>query len=231
MKRPALDARTLQELLGADADAVPQRAPLHSLVALLREAAALTVALESRPDVHQEVAALAPGLQDLVARLRDLPRVASAARAELPVSMLPERSPVSGRANVLAAPVAYRFEADRTVAQARYDQQHEGPAGGAHGGVVAATFDELLGVAQMQAGAAGYTVELDIRYHRVTPLYRPVTYEAWIESTTPTRLTLSAHSHEGEQLLAEARGVFAVREELTRRHIGGQSQGHTGTHA
>ena len=56
-----------------------------------------------------------------------------------------------------------------------FTEQYEGPAGGVHGGVLAASFDEILGIAQMAAGVAGYTGTLEVRYLAVTPLHTVVT--------------------------------------------------------
>jgi acyl-coenzyme A thioesterase PaaI-like protein len=210
-----LDPQTLERLLGVTSEAARPRAALHALVATLRDLAALTVTLDSHPEVDAAVAALAAPLERVVSRLAALPRVDSAATADLPMSMLPERSPVSGRANVVAPPVRYRIEAGRTLAEACYGAHHEGPAGGVHGGIVAATFDEILGVAQIHAGVAGYTVELDVRYHAITPLHRTIRYEAAVESRHPRRLVAVARStDEDGRLLADARGTFAIREEF-----------------
>ena len=43
-----------------------------------------------------------------------------------------------------------------------------------HGGVIAAVFDEVLAMANVISGAAGFTGTLTIRYRKKTPLNTPI---------------------------------------------------------
>jgi acyl-coenzyme A thioesterase PaaI-like protein len=83
-----------------------------------------------------------------------------------------------------------------------------------HGGVVAGAFDEILGVAQMASGRAGYTGTLEVRYHRVTPLHTLITYEAGVDRHEGRKLYMWARSTADGELLAEATGVFVTREQF-----------------
>jgi acyl-coenzyme A thioesterase PaaI-like protein len=46
-----------------------------------------------------------------------------------------------------------------------------------HGGIIAAVFDEVLSMANVITGKAGFTGTLTIKYHRKTPLNTPI--ELW----------------------------------------------------
>jgi acyl-coenzyme A thioesterase PaaI-like protein len=53
-------------------------------------------------------------------------------------------------------------------------RQYEGPPGAAHGGIVAAYLDEVLGGAVAAAGRGSVTGELTVRYVRPTPTESPL---------------------------------------------------------
>jgi acyl-coenzyme A thioesterase PaaI-like protein len=210
---PAVSA-LMDQWLGHGVEHHDARQSVHGIADRLRAVAADLVRVDvesAEPDLVTEAERAAERLLDTV---RALPRVhTTPATAPLPVSYLSERSPVSGRSNPSAPPIRIRFGTP-TVAEVVYTEQHEGPPGGAHGGVVAATFDEVLGVAQMASGAAGYTATLEVRYRSITPLHTLVTIEADVERRDGRRLEMWARSTANGTLCAEARGIFLVRERV-----------------
>ncbi|MDT7537873.1 MAG: hypothetical protein QOI82_1458 [Actinomycetota bacterium] len=126
-----------------------------------------------------------------------------------------ERSPFSGRCNALAAPLTVTYDGDRTLAHATYGEAYEGPPGSVHGGHVIAAFDDLLGVAQAVTGTAGFTGTLTVRLVARTPLHERIDYEAGVESHSGRKVTVWGRSTLGDELLAEATGIFiAPREGL-----------------
>lgn len=202
--------------LGNDLDATEQRRSVHRVAATLRQVASELVRVDAEA---ADVDDLQP-VEDLADRLRRavtaLPHAASTpAGAPAPVSHLAERSPVTGAANPVAAPLHVRF-GDPTVAHVVWTEQFEGPVGGVHGGAIAAAFDEVLGIAQMAAGVAGYTGTLQVRYLEVTPLHTPVTIEAGVERLEGRRLTMWARATADGRVRARACGVFVVRDHLAR---------------
>ena len=208
-------ARLMDRWLGNGIDHGEQRESVHRLAETLRTIASELVRVDAEA---ADMQVLLP-LEDLADRLRHgvtaLPQVeGTPAAAPLPVSYLAVRSPVTGAANPVAAPLRVRFGAT-TVAHVVYREQHEGPAGGVHGGVVAASFDEVLGIAQMASGAAGYTGSLHVRYRAVTPLHTLVTIEAGVDRRDGRRLHVWARSSADGTLCAEATGVFVVRQQLS----------------
>ncbi len=196
--------------LGLGIEHDPRRDAMHEMVTTLRALArdvATTDVESADPRAVDDVVAAATARRDGV---RALPRLATTpARAQLPASYLFERSPVTGRMNAVAAPLALTFDGSSATATVTYTEQYEGPAGGVHGGIIAAAFDELLGVAQMATDRPGYTAGLEIRYRSITPLHVPITYEAWIEDLDGPRLVMAGRSTADGRLCAEATGVFA----------------------
>ena len=55
------------------------------------------------------------------------------------------------------------MDAAAGVVRARFSSAYEGTPGLLHGGVPAATFDELLGLATVFSGGAGMTRDLHVR--------------------------------------------------------------------
>jgi acyl-coenzyme A thioesterase PaaI-like protein len=209
--------------LGGSHEPGASRRQVHALAAALREAAHALYRVDAERSDLEELRPLADRVRAVTRVLERQPdhrAHGSTAAAPVPAGLLPERSPVSGRANALAPPLRYEHEGPVTRAHVTYGAAHEGPVGGVHGGVVAAAFDELLGVAQMASGAAGYTGELTIRYRRVTPLHEPITYEASVTSREGRRLQVRATSTDGTHELAEAHGTFVIQQELGPDHDG-----------
>lgn len=126
---------------------------------------------------------------------------------------LGERSPISGEANPLAAPLRVWIDGDTTRARATYRAAHEGPPGHVHGGVLLGAFDELLAVAQAASGLPGYTGTLSVRLRRPTPLFQPIDYEAGVDRVEGRKIHVWGKSlHRGE-VTAEAEGIFIRRAE------------------
>jgi acyl-coenzyme A thioesterase PaaI-like protein len=121
---------------------------------------------------------------------------------------LSERSGITGRANPIAPPLHIEFDGAVARAWATYDAAYEGPPNCLHGGFVAAAFDDLLGVAQMTSGAAGFTGTLTVKMRKPTPLYRRIDYEAGVSRVDGRKIWVWGRSYDGETLLAEAEILF-----------------------
>ena len=87
-------------------------------------------------------------------------------------------SPVSGRRNAIALPLKLWKAGDKEVlGEAIFSSTYAGPPNAVHGGIIAAVFDEILAMANVISGNAGFTGTLTIKYHDKTPLNTPV--ELW----------------------------------------------------
>lgn len=176
----------IDRVLGLDPDALGS----DELDALVEQVAVLRAAFDATPDLRTE---------------GDFGPLAN---APPPHGMLVERSPVSGRSNALAVPLRYSFDDQITRAEAVFSRAYEGPPGGVHGGYVAAALDEVLGVAQMATGQAGFTGTLQIRYHAITPIGERITYVSGPGDRDGRKLRMWARSYADSELVSEAEGVF-----------------------
>ncbi len=122
-------------------------------------------------------------------------------------------SPIRGRLNPTAPPFLLEpgTREDGSpclVGQVQMGRRYEGPPHGVHGGWVAALFDEALGAAQGLVDSRGMTALLKVRYRQVTPLERPLRFEAWVHEQRGRRTVMRASCHAGDRLTADAEGIF-----------------------
>jgi acyl-coenzyme A thioesterase PaaI-like protein len=181
--------------------------------------------------------ALAAALRDLLAHLpasaiedeelaRLLPvlraageRVAAAGRApasDRPVSLyagmenFQDTGPIVGLSNPIAPPLEAHVDAEAGVvrARARFSAAYEGAPGLLHGGILAAAFDELLGLATVFSGGAGMTRDLHVRYLQPTPIGVELSFTGRLDRAEGRRLFVSAEVEANGLRTAEASGVF-----------------------
>lgn len=200
----------LENWLPGDAPVTGQRAALHRLAAAMR-----TVA-EALTDMQAEEAdllAAAEAMEQFGARLETTRTghrpwgFAESAPAGDARAMF-DRSPVIGLGNPVAPPLRMEVDGDRIVGRATFGAQYEGPPGHVHGGIIAAAFDEVLGMAQARTGQPGMTGTLTIRYRRPTPLHTEVIFQARVDRVEGRKIFAAGTLHAGETLCAEAEGIF-----------------------
>ena len=195
-------------------DADPLRASRHRTADHVRDAIAKLPAVDvtqTPPERLMEIEETAARLAELLAEAADLRERGPLPTLPAPDGALVERSPISGRANALAPPVHYAFEGEVTRAWTIFSLAYEGPPGGVHGGHIAAAFDEVLGVAQMSSGAAGFTGTLTVRYHQLTPIGTRIDYEARPVRRDGRKLYVHATASAGGVLVSEAEGLFITQ--------------------
>jgi acyl-coenzyme A thioesterase PaaI-like protein len=124
-------------------------------------------------------------------------------------------SPVSGKRNPIAPPVRMWKEGKEVHGEATFSPTYAGPPDSVHGGIIAAVFDELLSMANVITGKAGFTGTLTIKYHRKTPLNTPV--ELWgVNMRQDGRKQLSrAEMRVNGEVTASAEGLFISAAEST----------------
>ena len=119
-----------------------------------------------------------------------------------------DHSPLSGKANPLAAPVMARIVGDKVVGTARFGGAYEGPPGCVHGGFVAAVHDEILGLANSMGNRPGMTGTLTVVYRSPTPLYTELRMEATLDRVDGRKQYCSSSIWAGDTLCSEAEGIF-----------------------
>jgi acyl-coenzyme A thioesterase PaaI-like protein len=135
------------------------------------------------------------------------------------------RSPLVGEVSPLAPPVTWDFVDGRIVAHGTYHAVYEGPPGYVHGGWVALTFDELLGMSNIASGHPGMTGTLKVRYLRPTPLYTRVDLEGWTERVEGRRIVAKGTMTVDGEVTAEAEGLFVTIDPALAAEYFGRTKG------
>lgn len=117
-------------------------------------------------------------------------------------------SPVSGRRNPVAPPVRMWRDGDEVRGEAIFSPTYAGPPNSVHGGIIAAVFDELLSMANVISGSAGFTGTLTIKYLRHTPLDRPIELWAVNDRNSGRKQFSRGEMRVDGQVTASAEGLF-----------------------
>ncbi len=124
------------------------------------------------------------------------------------------RSPVVGEASPLAPRIDWDLTDDAIdgkpgiVAHGVFGAPYEGPPGHVHGGMIALAFDEVLGIANIAGEHPGMTGRLTIHYRKPTPLFHELQFRAAVDRVEGRRIMSRAELWDGDELTAEAEGVF-----------------------
>lgn len=119
-----------------------------------------------------------------------------------------EDSVVSGRANPLGMAAEFDYDGETAVARVVLGPAFEGAPGRAHGGVVAAIFDETMGAVLPVSGTLGYTGSLNVRYLAPAPVGAPLEFRARLVSRQGRKVNIEAEGLAHGEPFAEAWGMF-----------------------
>ena len=89
-------------------------------------------------------------------------------------------------------------------------QDHQGPPGFAHGGIVATALDEAMALALHAEGLDARTRRLELELLAPAPVGAFVEVEASIEGREGRRVRTRARAREGDTVVAEAAADFVV---------------------
>lgn len=115
---------------------------------------------------------------------------------------------VGGPANPISAELAFESAEDEVVVRTVLGAAYEGAPGRAHGGMVAALFDDITGFTLPMAGTMAYTGELTTRYLRPVPIGTPLEFRARIVGRDGRKLTVAAECRVGGEVVATAVALF-----------------------
>lgn len=184
----------------------------RQLADVLRE---LLARLPASAVADEEVLALVPvlrGAAERMAAARRAPAGEQSASLYAGMENFQDTGPIVGLSNPIAPPLDAQVDAEAGLvrARARFSAAYEGAPGLLHGGILAAAFDELLGLATVFSGGAGMTRELRVRYLRPTPLHVELRFTGRLDRTSGRRLFVSAEVEAEGVRTAEASGVFVA---------------------
>lgn len=115
---------------------------------------------------------------------------------------------VGGRANPISAELEIGSAEDEVVVATVLGAAYEGAPARAHGGMVAAIFDDVTGFVLPMAGTAAYTGELTVRFLRPVPIGTRLEFRARLAGREGRKITVSAECRAGDELVATAVALF-----------------------
>lgn len=133
----------------------------------------------------------------------DAPRLAAA----LPGSGFEDRA-VAGQANPTAVDIEVDFEADEVTATVVLRSAFEGAPGRAHGGMVAAVFDDVTGFVIGRLGEPAFTGELTTRFEAPVPVGVPLIVRTRLEDRERRKLFITGEMEAEGQVVARCRATY-----------------------
>lgn len=118
--------------------------------------------------------------------------------------------PITGPENAIAPPLVLEGLGDGSVqGVVTLNLPYQGPPGCVHGGVSALLLDHVLGVANAWGGQAGMTAQLNVRYHRPTPLFEELTITGKQESVEGRKIhTVGDIKNAAGEVCVSVQGLF-----------------------
>jgi acyl-coenzyme A thioesterase PaaI-like protein len=115
---------------------------------------------------------------------------------------------VTGKANPLGIAADITRDGDVAVLRATLGPAFEGAPGRAHGGVMAALMDEVMGFVLSINATPAYTGKLTVTYRAPTPLGVELELRAKLHSHHGRKLRIEADAHHGTAPIAHGEGLF-----------------------
>lgn len=120
----------------------------------------------------------------------------------------PDR-PFSGRGHPYGLPLRVYRKGDRAITDVTLDRSHQGAPGMAHGGFVAAIYDDLLGFLLMLQETIAFTAYLTINYKAGTMIGEPLRFESWIDRVEGKKIFLAGECRDSAgTIVTTADGLF-----------------------
>jgi acyl-coenzyme A thioesterase PaaI-like protein len=117
---------------------------------------------------------------------------------------------VTGAANPMGVAAQMQRQGDEAVLHSTLGAAFEGAPGRAHGGVVAALFDEVMGFVLSITCTPAFTGRLTVTYRAPVPLGVPLEFRARLTRRDGRKLLMAGQARRGETLLAEAEALFVA---------------------
>lgn len=115
---------------------------------------------------------------------------------------------VSGAANPMGVGIQLRREGDDAVAHVHLGPAFEGAPERAHGGIVAAIFDDVMGLVLKMTSTPAFTGELTIRYLAPTPVGVDIQFRARLTRREGRKLWMDAEAIHAGKVVATASSLF-----------------------
>lgn len=117
---------------------------------------------------------------------------------------------VSGAANPMGIAIRVVRDGDDAVARVALGAAFEGAPGRAHGGVVAAVFDDTMGFVLSMLRTPAYTGRLTIAYRAPTPIGEELEFRARLRERNGRKLVIDGRAVHDGTTIADAEGLFVA---------------------
>jgi len=124
-----------------------------------------------------------------------------------PANPMTDRA-VGGTTNPISAVFESEIVDDEVVVRTTLGTAYEGAPARAHGGMVAALFDDFTAFVLPLAQTAAYTGELTVRYHRPVPIEVPLEFRARIVSHEGRKLRVTGECVAAGEVVASTEVLF-----------------------
>jgi acyl-coenzyme A thioesterase PaaI-like protein len=115
---------------------------------------------------------------------------------------------VGGWSNPTSVDIVVRHEGNEVVADLTLRRAFEGAPGRAHGGIVAAAFDDVTGFVIGQIQEPAFTGELTVRYLAPVPVDEPLEMRARLDTRERRKLFISAEARAGDTVVATCHAIY-----------------------
>jgi acyl-coenzyme A thioesterase PaaI-like protein len=127
----------------------------------------------------------------------------------------PDR-PISGAASPWGVDLVITRDGDGVIGRTMFRSAHEGAPGRVHGGVLAATFDDLFGFLNQLLEKRAFTGEITVRYEGPTPLNRPIELRARLQRMEGRKQFFEAEAFDGSTRFARSTATFIAVDSFKR---------------
>ena len=115
---------------------------------------------------------------------------------------------VGGWSNPTGIELEVRFNSGEVIADVVLRRAFEGAPGRAHGGIVAAAFDDVTGFVIGRLQEPAFTGELTVRYLAAVPVDEPLEIRARLDGRERRKLFISAELRTREAVVATCRAIY-----------------------
>jgi acyl-coenzyme A thioesterase PaaI-like protein len=115
---------------------------------------------------------------------------------------------VGGASNPTSVDLSVRYDGDEIIADVVLRPAFEGAPGRAHGGIVAAAFDDVTGFVIAQIQEPAFTGELTVRYLAPVPVDEPLEVRARLDGRERRKLFISGEVISDGAVIATCRAIY-----------------------
>jgi acyl-coenzyme A thioesterase PaaI-like protein len=115
---------------------------------------------------------------------------------------------VGGWSNPTGVELEVRFDDGEVIADVVLRRAFEGAPGRAHGGIVAAAFDDVTGFVIGRLQEPAFTGELTVRYLAAVPVDQPLEIRARLDGRERRKLFISAELRTNDAVVATCRAIY-----------------------